>query len=437
MRNKILQCFNIFKKNKLVNNFAILLSGEGIISLISMLSLAIIIKAIGLELNGVILSIQTYCLLLNNIFAFKSFQALIKYVSVAIEEKKDDRTKSYILQSYVLDIISVVISVIVGFIFLNIYARFMGWDNSIIFYCKIYLLASLFQIQGTPIGILRTFNKFNYITYNNVFVSIIKLLLYIVGLFMGFGFGYFIIVEIINYILPNIILNVLSYKTLKYYNIEDFHSIKFKFDKEFFKFNFYSNISSTIDIPVGQLTTVLINKYLGFEQISIYKIFEKLSSIIGKLGSPLNQIIYPEMANKIAKKDYDSARKLNDKLMKYISLLGIVILIGVASTYRLWIWIFIKDYNAEIIISLLIYLAYVVFTNATSGVHSLFMALNFIKYNIPILLIINILYLGILFIMIKNMGLLGVIISLFLQAISVVVIKLIIMNKNNYLEKVY
>lgn len=437
MRHKILEYFNIFRNNRLVNNFAILLSGEGIISLMSMLSLAIIIKAIGLELNGVILSIQTYCLLLNNIFAFKSFQALIKYVSVAIEKKEDSKIKSYILQSYVLDIISVIISVVVGYVFLNIYARFMHWNTDVIFYCKLYLIASLFQIQGTPTGILRTFNKFNYITYNNIFVSIIKFVLYVIGLFMGFGFGYFILVEIINYILPNIILNVLSYKTLKYYNIEDFYNIKFKFDKEFFKFNFYSNISSTIDIPVGELTTVLINKYLGFEQISIYKIFEKLSSIIGKLGSPLNQIIYPEMANKIAKKDYYNAKKLNEKLMKYIALLGVVVLIGVAATYKLWIWIFIRDYNTTIIISLLVYLAYIVFTNATSGVHSLFMALNFIKYNIPILLIVNIVYLGVLFLMIINVGLLGVIIALFLQAISVVVIKLIIMNKNNYLEKVY
>ncbi|MCX0383762.1 oligosaccharide flippase family protein, partial [Clostridium perfringens] len=236
---------NSFKNNKFLNNFIVLLTGEGVVSLIGMLSMMIIIKAIGLEFNGMILSIQTYCLLLNNIFGFKSFQALIKYVAVAFERKDNEKVKDYIYQSYALDIIAAILATFFSFVFLNIYGRFMDWNSHMIFYAKIFIWASIFQIQGTPIGILRTFNKFNYITYSNVLVAIVRLILYLMGILGKFNFNYYFYSEVILFILPNILINYLAYKALKEKKLTDFYKRKLIIDKGFFMFNFYSNISST------------------------------------------------------------------------------------------------------------------------------------------------------------------------------------------------
>lgn len=426
---------NKFLNNRLINNFIVLLTGEGIVSVIGMLSLAIIVKTIGLEANGMILSIIAYCQLMNNVFGFKSYQALIRYITIYLEKKENNMVKKYIYQSYFLDIAAALLAAISGFIFLEIYASFMDWNNEIVYYCKIFLIAYFSQIQGTPVGVLRAFNKFNFITYNNVIISIIKLIGYLLGFILGLRFKYFIIVEIILIVLPNIILNIFAFNILKKNNLHKFYKEKFKVEKEFFMFNFYSNISSTIDIPVGTLTTIFINKYLGYTDISIYKIFEKIGGMIGKLGAPLNQIIYPELNKYIAKKDYKRAKKINDKLVRYISLLGCFIIIGVYITHKYWLGMFIEDYY-KYISSLLFYLIFIVFVNATSSVHSLFMALNYIKYNIPILLIVNSIYLIIMYALINMFRLNGVILSLLLQGAAVIIIKLMIMRKNNYKEKV-
>ena len=431
--NSIKNIINILKNNKIANNFIILLSGEGIVSIINMLSMAIILNTIGLDGNGMIISVQTYCTLMNSIFGFKSFQALIKYINESIHRNDRQAIKEYIYQSYFLDILAVMISVFFSFIFLNSYSSVMGWTNELKKYSYIYILGMLFQIQGTPIGILRTYNKFNYITYNNIIVSIFKMSFYIIGYFMGCKLGYFIIIEILAYILPNVILNIFCFKLLYRENLIDFYRMKFKLDKNFLKFNIYSNLSSTIDIPVGELTTVIINKYLGFYDISVYKIFEKIGGMIGKLGAPLGQIIYPEMNLYIAKKQYKKAIDLNNKLIKGIFLLGVSMVLGVVITYKLWLGIFIKNYS-DYIISLIMYLLFIVFVNATTSIHSLFMALNYIRYNVPILLVINTFYLLILFYFVRNFGINGVILALFLQSIFVVIFKMFILKKNNYKE---
>ncbi|WP_066874752.1 lipopolysaccharide biosynthesis protein [Clostridium mediterraneense] len=421
------------KENKLVKNFIVLLTGEGISSILSMLSVILIVKAIGLEGNGMILSIQAYCLLLTSIFGFKSFQALIKYISKEIQKENFEKVKNYIKQSYFLDIVAAVITMIVSFIFVNLYSKFMGWNNELLRYSYMFIVATVFQIQGTPIGILRIFDKFNYITYNNVIVSVLRVIFYLIGIFMGLKLNYFMYIELFLYVLPNITLNYLSYRTLKENKLQDFYKVKFKIDKNFFKFNFYSNISSTIDIPISHLTTIMINKYLGYSEISIYKIFEKIGSLIGKIGSPIGQIIYPELTEKISKKEYKKAKNMSDKLMYYIGGAGIVLTIFAYLTHKLWLWIFITDYG-DYIYPLIIYLLFTVFINCTVGVHNLFLALNYIKYTIPILTIVNLVYLIIMYILITQIGLSGVIISLFLQAVIIVALKIIIMKKNSYEE---
>ncbi len=421
------------KENKLVKNFIVLLTGEGISSILSMLSVILIVKAIGLEGNGMILSIQAYCLLLTSIFGFKSFQALIKYISKEIQKENFEKVKNYIKQSYFLDIVAAVITMIVSFIFLNLYSKFMGWNNELLRYSYMFIVATVFQIQGTPIGILRIFDKFNYITYNNVIVAVLRVIFYLIGIFMGLKLNYFMYIELFLYVLPNITLNYLSYRTLKENKLQDFYKVEFKIDKNFFKFNFYSNISSTIDIPISHLTTIMINKYLGYSEISIYKIFEKIGSLIGKIGSPIGQIIYPELTEKISKKEYKKAKNMSDKLMYYIGGAGIVLTIFAYLTHKLWLWIFITDYG-DYIYPLIIYLLFTVFINCTVGVHNLFLALNYIKYTIPILTIVNLVYLIIMYILITQIGLSGVIISLFLQAVIIVALKIIIMKKNSYEE---
>ncbi|MDP4088144.1 MAG: oligosaccharide flippase family protein [Bacillota bacterium] len=421
--------------NRIVRNFIVLFTGEGVVSIIGMINLAIIVNTIGNEKNGIIIMVQTYSLLFSGIFGFKSFQALIKYMPVSIEEGNEELTKQYVKQSFVLDIGAAAVATVFGYICLDFVCNLMGWDSSMKPYIKMFLITLIINIQGTPIGVLRIFNKFNYITYSNVVSNLLKLTLYVLAFITHQGFQFFFIVEIIFTVMFNIILIVFTFITLKQQGLGGFYKGPLKLDRDFFMFNFYSNITSTIDIPVGSITTMVINRYLGFTEISIYKIFDKIGSVIGKLSSPLNQIIYPEMSIMIAKKKFLKAKKMSDKLLMGISLIGAAFIFFILITHKWWLGIFIKDYDVYLW-SLVIYLVYMIFSNGSQGVHSLFMALGYIKLTVPIIICVNSAYLVLLYFSIKAWHLNGVLISLILQAVAVVVIKIIIMKKNHYMEKV-
>lgn len=425
--------FNSIMKNRLFRNFIVIFTGESMISILGMLNLIIIVNTIGLESNGKIIMIQTYATLFSSIFAFKSFQALIKFIAKSLENDDKKQAKEYIKLSYIFDIVACFIATIVSWISIDFMMRLMKWDLNMKVYIIIYTITILFSIQGTPIGILRIFNKFKYSVYSNVGVTVSRTIFYVAGIIIRADFIFFFIVEFVLAIVVNLVMIIMSFKVLKENELQDFYKTKIKLDKEFFKFNFYSNISSTIDVPVNQLTVFIMNSYLGFEGISVYRTFEKLGAVISKLGSPISQIIYPEMSTMIAKKDIEKARALSRKLFRGICGVGILAIIGIILTYKIWLPWFIPNAK-EYILALIVYFIYIIYINAITGIHTLFMALNYIKYTIPMLLIINSIYLCLLYIFIIKMGMIGAILALLIQSVGVIVVKLMIMNKYQYQE---
>ena len=75
------------KGNNILRNTIILFSGQTFASIIGIVNTMLIIKAIGLEGNGIIAVVMSYANIFNGIFNFQSYNAVIKYGSEALEKK--------------------------------------------------------------------------------------------------------------------------------------------------------------------------------------------------------------------------------------------------------------------------------------------------------------------------------------------------------------
>lgn len=420
-------------KRNLVRNFLLIFTGQGISSILTLISTVLIIKAVGSEKHGILIVTQTYALLFYSLFSFKTFQALIKYLAKARKEKDEEKIKMYIKWSLVLDVGSLFIMLVVGILLQNPVLHLMKWPSEIKSYIIIFLVSQLFYIQGTTIGVLRSYEKYNYVIKAQIYSNVVRVTGYLGCLFLYNEFLAFIIFEIIASMVNYLLLIFYTIRVLKEERLLDFCKVKLKYDKEFISFNIYSNLTSTLDLPINQVTQLIINKYLGFTANSVYNVFTKLGSLVNKLGDPINQIIYPEMSKKVVDGDNNGAKRLSHKLKLLMLSVFAVMAVGTLVTYPLWLHYFINE-PEKYLLSFIVYLAFISYSNAAMGTHNLFMSLGYVKYNIPILLIINIIYLVLLFYLIQSFGLLGVISAFFIQAIGVVIVKEIILRKNNYEE---
>lgn len=394
---------------------------ESLSSVLSIVITFLIIFIIGAEQNGMIIIVQSYCMLMNDIFNFQSFTAVIKFLSNNNINKYSNKIKQILKQAYFYDILTAIIATIVGISLLPFVSKFMGWNSSVIILINIYIISILLNINGTAIGILRYYNKFTYVALNNIVYNFIRLFI-IIFLNKELTITILIILETILSIVKNLSLNILAVIILRGNGIKGLYKEKLVFDKEFFKFNIYSNITVTLDLPFQYLAIFFINKYLGFSENTIYKIFQNIGSIMTKISSPITQVIYPEMAKAVSNKNIKLATEYFKKIFKYLSILTIAISTLIYITKGIWFNMLVGTnfyYNKE----LLSYLVFCIISTSFMGIHPLFISLGYIKYNIRILILSNGIYCTLLLILGGSNGLEGIIISLLVQCIIVVVLK--------------
>ena len=427
MRDNIISFFNVFGK-KFIQGFVVVFSGQTLSSIFNMITMLLFINALGSIVYGKFVMIQASTTLVYSVFSFKGFQSLVHFLNKDASKSKE-KTEGYIKSVVILDITSLLLSILVCLFFTESLCDLMNWDKNMSNLIKLFTITLLTNFSGTTTGVIFTFQRYSDLVKGQIIASFIKFMLYLVIFFHSCTLTYFVLVEILTITISNLFALYYTYHILKNNGLNKFYKAHCNLDKDFIKFNISSNITSTIDLPVNQIATFIINKYLGFEFNAIYSVFEKIGAVLNKIITPLGQIVYPEISKKIGNGDIKGGFKLvrNSQLLIYI--IYICSLIFILFTYKFWFKYFITN-PEKYIIPFLIYIFYICYTGATSAVHSIFISLGYINLTPIITIIVNIIYLLILLLFIKTFGLLGVIAAFILQAMAIVMIKKIIMKAN-------
>lgn len=403
-----------------MRGYLIVFIGQGGASVMTLLSTLAIIAGAGHGGNGAIVSMMAYVSLIFNLCSFKTSNGIIKFMTEAMTAGDGKRLRLYVKLGFLLDLSAMALSVAVAFVAKGAAMSIMRWPPEYERYLSLLILSLVLNLNGTTTGIIGAYRKYNYMVYAQFFGALFKLGADLAACLFGAPFAVYLAIEVLYSLLVNFLLIYLSLKLLHQDGVGDFWKAPLRMDGPFLKFNLYSNFISTIDLPVGQIYTLFLNRFLGVDVVSIYNMMEKIGSIVNKIGAPLSQLLYPEISIKIAQGDNPAARKLvRDTKLLFAAFYGLMLVVFFA-TYRLWFPAMVGGSPKPYLLPFLIYLTYICYVNANTSLHSILLAYGLIKPLMLIVLIINIVYLGMLYLLIARFGLLGAVCSLFLQAIAVV-----------------
>lgn len=419
---------NKIMNNNIVKNAFIMFSGQTIASVIGFLNTFLVLKAIGLEGNGIIAIAANYAGMFNGLFNFQSYNAMIKFGADALEKNDMPQFKKYLKQAVLQDVLTAILAFVVGYICIDYVSDFFNWDSQMVSYIKLYLLIIPFNISGSINALIRLNNDFVVGAKIGIQMTLVKTMLLLIGIVAKCNFTYYIILEIIMSIISSSLYIKSAIKYLKLNNSTDFLKVKIGFDKEFTMFNIYNNIVSTLDMPTGQITTLIINKLLGVSEVGVYNVIAKFGTLVTQVTGPLTQSLFPELSKIVAKDDEKGAFIIVKKIFLYTMGGGVSVALFTIISYKLWLGLFIPStFENGALMS--IYVMYITITSAVAGIHLLFVCLNLVRYNVPIVIACNTVYLGLLYILAIKFRLFGIIIALILQAIMVATIKYIIMKR--------
>lgn len=429
---------NIFLKFKervlnsnIIRNFLVVFFGDGLSSVLTILNLSIMIRVLGLNGSSIVNLVIAYILVFDTIFNFQSFNSIIKFLPLAMIKNDLNKVKSYIKQGFILDLSTALISFLFSNLFLSLAGNLFNWNNEILNLIQIYSFSILFNLTGTSIGIIRVYNKFKYSSYINVFVNCLKFIFYLLSFVINLGMWYFIFVELVFNLISSILLISVTMIIILKNNLRGIFKTKLVWDKEFLKFNFYCNFMTTLDVPISHLTPFLINKFIGIEFISVYKVIEKIGGIVAKVATPLLNIIYPEISKKVSENKEMEAVSLVKRIFLFIISFGSLIVLFLFTTYKLWINILIPN-GSRYAFNVLFYVVFVILKFSFVGVYPLFISLGHIKHNIYIIIIANLIYLGVIPFLSTNLNINGVIISQCIQVFIVISMQIFIIKRGFY-----
>ena len=228
--------------NNIIKNTIIMFSGQTVASAIGFINTFLVLKAIGLEGNGIIAIAANYAGMFNGLFNFQSYNAMIKFGADALEKNDMPQFKKYLKQAVLQDVLTAILAFIVGYMCIDYVSDFFNWDSQMVSYIKLYLLTIPFNISGSINAVIRLNNDFVVGAKIGIQMTLIKTVLLLVGIVAKFEFKYYILLEIIMSIISSSLYIKSAIKYLKLTNCTDFLKVKIGFDKEFTMFNIYNNI---------------------------------------------------------------------------------------------------------------------------------------------------------------------------------------------------
>lgn len=424
MKNK----FKNFFENSLIKNIGYIFSGSILGSGLGLINTGILIKALGLEKNGIIFLGLSYIGIFNALFNFQSYEAIIKFLpgNMNYENKKG---KNYILLGFYFDVLTAILAFCFAFLLVIPIGRYLKWNQEVIQCIKILSVSILFTLTGTCTGILRIFSKFKEIAYTNIIKNLFLLIVFSIGLFFNQKLLFYVICELLSFFIVMLFMFFYAIKTLKENKMYNFE-IKPKFDKKFIEFAVYSNFNTVLDLPIFHLTTFIINRYVGFSEIAVYKILEKIGAILRQVISIISQVMMPEISKAIAQNKNKKVYGWAFKIGIFSVFIGVLGLVFILFTKQYWMKYFIPNYY-NFISTIYLYICYIIFITAFIFQHPIFIYSGHIKKNTIILIIANIIYLVLVIFLTKKIGINGIIISLIIQAGIVFFMKGIILHKYN------
>lgn len=427
---------------KLISSMITLFTGNVIASIFAFLSIVIAARTLGGDIFGIFALITSFVLIVDKLVNFQSWMAIINFgiPFIKSENKKYREKKLFQLISFCvsIDFVTAIIGFLLAWTLSPYLSEYMKWGEDITFITRVASLCLLFKFTSFSLGIYRIYDKSKLQSNVLVSSSIIKCSLFVLcalfdGSLLGFIFGF-----VISDVILSVLYVISSFKVIKSeYNTINIFKYGMRINCQYLNYVFWTNLSGLIDLPAKELDVMFVGYLTDERTAGVYKILKQIMNMIGRLVSPVYQVVFPKQRELIDNNNNIEAIKFSTKISGMISIIMLMIVLltylfsDIVVSYS-----FGEDYeelNYLILTCILIKSIDVVFTTC----HAYYIACGLVKSNTFIILVSNLFMIAIFLIFIPKIGLSAAMIGLAFQSVSTLLFKIFhlyyldIKSKNN------
>ena len=416
---------------KLAKNVSTIVVGQGGASALNMVTAFASAGILGAAGYGSLMIGQTFMQAVDAFLNFQSWQGVIRFGSICRERCDDDGLAATIKAGFFVDVASAVVGCAVALAIVPFVSGLLGWDTASTLAATIFCFEIVVHVEGTPTGVLRLFDKFNYVAIHAVSAALLKLVL-VAAVFCVFGAN--VVAVAFAYCVADIVKSVTLF-VIALFVVNGRVGLKRvatskrrSLPEGFLSFTMWSNLAATADAPV-QYFDVFFLSLLSSEVVGVFKFFKQLLSAFTLLSTPVQQAVMPQLAELMARGENEQAfgvvKKIERAVVKVVAPCAVLAVIAVPPILGHFMdplygcyWYLFASLAALTVISI-----------TFSSLHPCFTAYGLSKQSAAITLVANVVYLIACYLFLGVVGVMAIPISMCVQYLLTIGIKTVYIKK--------
>ena len=318
---------------KVTRNASYLLSSSMIASGLGFVQSVVVARALGVGNYGLWAMITTYVMFVRQIVDFRVWETVTRYVSEFWVAGDKARTAATVKLAYLIDLLTGVLSFLIAIAAVPIAARLLH-QPTLAAYVWIVALGSLFTtINGTSLGILRVFDRFTWISYEEVGRSVFSLAIVSAAVFLGLGLTGIAAAYTVTSLASGIVLTMFSLSVVRRNLSKAMGDGKISLLRDRYReiagFLFHTNVNALWPMITRSLDILILGHFRSSAETGYFHLAKNFASLVVMIQDPLYYSIFPEITKLWAAGDskafFRFLRKLTVLTMAAFIPLGVVI----------------------------------------------------------------------------------------------------------------
>ncbi len=309
---------------RLVKHGVTQFSGNSLASVLGLLTLAITTRALVPAVFGVLKLIEVYVRTTESLLSFKSWQAVIKFGSDALEQEDEGRFRLLLKFCYLLDASTALLSALLVAGSVWWIGDLWKWGAEVKWLVVCAAAATITRLTGTCTGVLRMFGRFDRIAQATVANSVVRTVGSLSGLLLGWQLPGFVVIWVLSEQTYNLVLLGASWGELRRRGHLGFFRPSLRGLRAqhpgLLRFMVSTNLTATLRTGLGSFDALLLGGLVGPTAVAYANVSRTLSALLYRFIEPLYSSIYPELTAMAAARDWPSFRGLIVRVTRLISL---------------------------------------------------------------------------------------------------------------------
>jgi O-antigen/teichoic acid export membrane protein len=297
---------------RMLKNVSYLVGGTAGASLLGLATLALTARALGPELLGVLALIQAYNRLIERAH-IECWQALIKYGADALENQRYDEFKSLLKFGVLVDAVGALMAAAIAVGGVHVAGRWLDWSPEVIQMTSLFSVVILFRISSMPTAVLRLFDRFGIVAWQQIATAALRLLLTAVAFFLGAGLWTFVLITMGTQIFSSVILIISGWRVLSREGYRKILSSSCRGITQrcpgIWGFIWSLNLGNLARKSTRELDTLIVGGVLDPAAAGLYHVAKRLGEFLLLAGVPIQQVIYPDIARMWARAEVARFRR--------------------------------------------------------------------------------------------------------------------------------